>query len=387
MIVNQLSLVPDGATDRYAWTGLSRFENVSFVSKRLAATHPSQENNASNFRKQATQIRYCILQAKEYFSAAASVSLSTRPLLLYYGLMSLALSEILFKQDGNSSLDRAREHHRHHGLELRQHGRVRTQMTLGESAALISAAPLIITKGGSEVRTGTFDLWHRTARDAPSCGATKRQFANGLTLESNGVLMIAEDIRSPLIPAHGMTLLDCFRSTPGMIPALGQYGVAESLVRARISRQDNEMVHRSVSQLILQPGRIDDVDRVLARIFVKPGDVDRIECTPMSGAYIINMNFEIDGVPIFARMPASVQENIADIYFPVEDVPVNEFGIYYMGLYILGNYARYFPDLWMADVESASDLSQCAAEFISIAERRVPLLALSELNRTSYLYS
>ena len=63
----------------------------------------------------------------------------------------------------------------------------------------------------------------------------------------------------------------------------------------------------------------------------------------------------------------------------------NEFGLIYVSMYILGNYARYFPEKWMFDVETASPLALGAIELMSAAAERVPVLALGEFTRKMYL--
>ena len=99
-----------------SWASLQRFQNTAYVAERIAALHDLKPSQMQNAKKQARQLRYCLMQAKEYYRASTAVSLATRPILLYYSIMSLALAEILLKSTGDSSLDRAREQHRHHGL-------------------------------------------------------------------------------------------------------------------------------------------------------------------------------------------------------------------------------------------------------------------------------
>ena len=74
-----------------------------------------------------------------------------------------------------------------------------------------------------------------------------------------------------------------------------------------------------------------------------------------------------------------------EIRFLPSKTPLNEFGYLYVGLYILGNYARYFPDRWMTDVEAGSPLALAAEEFIAMAEWRMALLTLSELSETYFV--
>src|ERR1700733_14387293 len=98
MIINQARSVKTSEPAAYAWAALRKFQNVEIVANALMTTHKTDAKWRENVRKQARQLRYCLIQAREYFTAAKSVSLATRPNLLYYGLMSFALCEILFKQ-------------------------------------------------------------------------------------------------------------------------------------------------------------------------------------------------------------------------------------------------------------------------------------------------
>jgi hypothetical protein len=65
--------------------------------------------------------------------------------------------------------------------------------------------------------------------------------------------------------------------------------------------------------------------------------------------------------------------------------PLNEFGYLYVALFIAGNYARYFPDKWLRDVERSTPLALAVEELISVANVRMPLLALSEMARVYFI--
>ncbi|RTE88481.1 YaaC family protein [Bradyrhizobium sp. LVM 105] len=118
MIIQRAKKVRTGNLSEFAWSSLRKFQNIDLLAKILIEMHQVPTKYHDDARKQAQQIRYCLIQAREYFAAASSVSTATRPNLLYYGTMSLALAEILFKQSGDSSLDKAREENRHHGLTM-----------------------------------------------------------------------------------------------------------------------------------------------------------------------------------------------------------------------------------------------------------------------------
>ena len=150
----------------YAWAGLRKFQNVDLIMEELTRLHEVPSKQQGNVRKQAQQIRYCMIQAREYFAAAQSISLATKPNLLYYGLMSLALAEILYKQSGDSSLDRAREQHRHHGLSMIA-CKVASDVDLHAAASNLRAVPIEMDRK----RKGNFELWHQSCREYPIGGA------------------------------------------------------------------------------------------------------------------------------------------------------------------------------------------------------------------------
>ena len=101
------------------WKNLKYLSHTPLIEKSIKNSNPKA--SSANIRKQAQQISYCIRQSEEYFIAAKNVSLTTKPLLLYYGVVSLANALILLKKDGTHSIDylRRKKKHRHHGLELK----------------------------------------------------------------------------------------------------------------------------------------------------------------------------------------------------------------------------------------------------------------------------
>jgi hypothetical protein len=119
MVILGARIVSAQDLSQFAWAGLRRFQNVGYVESEICRVHKVIKKHLPNAKKQATQIRYCLVQAREYFDASQNVTLATKPNLMYYSIMSLVFSEILFKHGGDSSLDKAREQHKYHGLEFR----------------------------------------------------------------------------------------------------------------------------------------------------------------------------------------------------------------------------------------------------------------------------
>jgi hypothetical protein len=57
----------------------------------------------------------------------------------------------------------------------------------------------------------------------------------------------------------------------------------------------------------------------------------------------------------------------------------------YVALYICSNYARYYPDFWIRDVETHVALALAVEELIDVAEETMAPLTLSELSRTYFV--
>lgn len=103
------------------WKFLRFFLDESYVEKQMRQLHAIPSNKyQDSVKKQARQLHACIRQAEEYFQASSRVGLPTRPVLLYYGAVSLSQALVLMKGNGEFSLDKLRKkkQHRHHGLEI-----------------------------------------------------------------------------------------------------------------------------------------------------------------------------------------------------------------------------------------------------------------------------
>jgi hypothetical protein len=106
------------------WKELRYFKDVNYtlnlITSRLkdGLTNEEVNKHKDNIYKQSNQIKNCIQQAEEYFVSSNYVGLSTKPVLLYYGIVCLSQALYLFKKSGTYSLDylRNNEKHNHHGL-------------------------------------------------------------------------------------------------------------------------------------------------------------------------------------------------------------------------------------------------------------------------------
>jgi len=379
MLIHDTFIVQERDLTRFAWANLRRFHNTDYSEAAITHHHGLNKGQRINARKQAAQLRYCLIQAREYFEAGERVTLATRPALFYYGAMSLALAEILLKQTGDASLDRAREEHKHHGLILRVDKLPNPQMGLQEAAGCLAAVPLIVEGKG---RRGTFDLWHRSAREMPLVAlVTRAQMNNPGSTLRHEVIAGGLDQRLPKVSKRGFTLYDCLRRLPCMISHLDIVGEGHDLVRGKANVTWNGKQSTTRFTFHPAPGTF---PQFANNFLMRPCDYARVTIDEIEhGALVSWRADEEDG--LFYRTPASSMWNSDEVHYWLSDQPLNEFGYLYFALYILGNYARYYPDRWMQDVDRGSPLALAADELLSGAAWRVPLLSLSELARTYYI--
>ena len=368
--------------DEFIWNSLRRFQNVQRVSELIREQKCISGRQLQLAKKQALQIRQCLLQAREYFQAAKAVSLATRPLLLYYGMLSLALAEVLFKQDGTSSIDYARQSHRHHGLIAIVKDRPAKYKELLGSAAQVLCKP---AHNSSSERYGSFELWHSSARENPICCRAEFRKPNGAMRTSTVVIASARDERMPALRTSGITLLDCFLSSPIMRSILEDLGITPNWVRAR-PRFNSMPDGTCILTLALQSAPIHSLQSIQDKLLFEPSAINYIDVIPAeSEASILQVNWKDGEAQPRFSWPNAIQLDDEDTYFCTNNDALNEFGVYFVGLFLLGNLARYYPDYWVDEVDTSSELAIAAHTFVAMAEARAPLLTLSELARVWYL--
>jgi len=358
----------------FAWSQLRRFHSVNYTKSVLISLHQIPKKHHSNARKQAEQIRYCLMQAKEYFDASEVVTLATRPVLLYYSIMYLALAEILLKQSGESNLEFARDQHRHHGLQIGVGQSLSPDLPLEHSANALVACPMLsAAKGGG---FGTFALYHKSARELPLLGRWNSEI---VSQEGYRALLGPHDGRLAELPKGGVTLLNCLKNLPSMYGFLRFHGVTPNLVRGKLEVVDKRNNTR-VCTLTIHPSTKALLDSLYERIKISPSAFEQFHPQELHSGCILRFTLH-SGVSDSFQLPVACSYRPDEIFFAAEDVALNEFGTFYVALFIAGSFARYYPDKWMRDIDAASPLGLAVEALASQFNERVPLLALSELQR------
>lgn len=377
MIIQSATVSNSTNPYEYAWRELKRFYNVRTVTKILMDLQQIPERQKSNVMKQAEQIRLCLSLAQDYCDAAQAVSLTTRPVLMYYASMNMALAEILFKQNGDSSLDRARSEHKHHGL-VGTVGNHEAHDPISISGNQLRARPMI--NSVTTDRHGTFELWHRSARQHPIYGIGTDAV---IGVDRHMQLTVPNDNRMPLIPETGITFLECLKYIPTMASTIASYNVNSMLLRGKQSHSFNKQYY--TINTIIHPNEKELVDACLEMFEYHPASVPNVNCELKSGGAAITYKREISSL-YPSRLPDCMNGEDGQSYFHTSILPLNEFGYLYVALFIAGTYARYYPDKWIKDIENSSDLSILIDELTLDAMRRIPVLLLSELKRSVIVF-
>ncbi len=380
MLISRCSAYRTTDPAKYAWGRLKHYQNIDAVTQDIMELHNLPEKHRPNAKRQATQLRQCLLQAGEYFDAAKSVSLATRPVLLYYSIMSLALCEVLFKQSGDSRLEKLREQHGCHGLQLAISSTVTPDASLEDAAESLRAKPQTAPDGTAR---GTFEVWRRSSREYPLCGQYALVSADGSgTTTGYRALMTGPDREPAALPTAGYSLLDVLAGLPQMREYFSVHDCPMQVVRAACSMKQLAANGEGEFSLTVHPAARSLLDTFANQITVAPQGVHLVDVVEgQSGFFIrfpLNQSLEIN-------FPWATSIDSRETWFSCRQEQLNEFGLLYVGLHMAGNFARYYPEKWLAHIETSSPLALAIDKLTEIASDRAPLLTLSELARSLFI--
>lgn len=308
--------------------------------------------------------------------SARAASPSIRPVLIYYSLLNFALCEILAKQDGQSSLDKARERNTHHGLEIAFSSQLLKAKDFGELSQALVAKPHYNSSG----RSGTFNLWHTTSREHPVVG----KITNSINTHTYSTVLGAYDSPLPIVGDEGLNLLECLKLLPSMEVHLRRFGFASHYARAHIE------VKRFVPEydtlmFTLHPCATSISNGVLDGIRLSLSAIEDLHYADYQEGFgfkwnVVNPQIRHIHLPMITSL-STEEQRICSV-----ETPLNEFGAFYFTFFILGNLCRYFPDFWMPKLELHSDFSVLVDVLCEEFFLRVPSLVLGELGRTLYVH-
>ena len=174
------------------WQFLSRFESHDFVTRWYKKAHGREPNTAK-----VSQVNACFAQGREYFSNAASSAMSVKPLLLYYGALSLSRGVIL----ANNPNKKEESLKPSHGLEL-----VDWQYTLSGGIKNVLELQVRSTAGTfSELVEVCWNLktMHKFQGPTNEMGSDGHDLGE-IKFVADRSLLTLDDLISRLLPTSGM---------------------------------------------------------------------------------------------------------------------------------------------------------------------------------------
>lgn len=376
VIISSVNRIDELDVEGYSWRRLAQFLNTDYTAKLISNLHQLDKKHASNAKKQAEQIKYCLVQAKEYYEASKNVTLATKPVMLYYCLMSLALAEILLKQNADSRLAALRAHHNCHGLTFSLAAEVGDNDPLSVALEKMFAKPQVNASGQAR---GTFEVWRRSAREYPTAGY-RTELHGAAATKRFSVLFFPEDKPPPSLPNVGVNLSQCLTNLPYMADALARWGMKLRMIRTTVSSEVERLSKGETLSIIVHPTSDELFDTFGSLCRLDPSLVNQLDVIDLPGGCIVKW----PNSGLHMALPHSTCINSEDTYFTCSSENLGEFGYLYLALHMLGNFARYYPDRWLRLIEQNSPLANIAEDLCRNALTRLPLLALSELSR-SYL--
>jgi hypothetical protein len=373
-IITEAGRVTSTNFDFFVSSGLRRLQNASYATKKIIDRHQVSSKQHANASKQGEQLSYCVSLALNYAAAASSASLAIKPVLIYYAMLNFALAEVLIKQDGRSSLDLARAQNAHHGLEIAFSLGSKTSLPLKELASRLKARPHL----RSGQRSGTFELWHRTAREHPAIGKISQPGSVGYR-----AVLFPADQKLPELPESGIDLLTALSMSPSMRTHLAVRALDYDFCRG-IAFVDQRLDGTRDFNLVLHPDSEPRLEKVTSRLLFSSAATEHVQIAEQGSGIALRMEVFQDGVRNF-RLPAVCSLSRDELLLSLSEHPVNEFGAFYISFFILGNLCRYFADHWMKEVNDFTDFASLCEALCAEFFTRIPALVLSEIEQVLFV--
>lgn len=366
--------------DKTLWWRLGHFKNVERVAPLIRAHH----NTEANAKKQARQIRYCLEQAEEYFQSAQAVTVATKPLLLYYGMASLAWALILLKKTGDYALERLPPEHHGHGLEPPRFQYGDRNLALPEMLEAIRSkvSPLFQGQGQNPELRGTFGLLYSVVGHEPA-GIKQVIRRPGVTTTSTTFCFISDGPPAPQdLAGRSLTLGGLLLQIPDMASSFGELGIRPPLAfcsEAKIEWGDGDPNQRF--SLAIARCTPEEIGQLRARFPERPG----VKFWDAPGGFVCEIVYARDSE---VEVPHLFETADGRLYFYISEAPepLPESCAFLGSMFLLGMLVRYYPHVWMQLLERRHPLVEVVEAFITIAERKYPNMILNNLSGESFVF-
>jgi hypothetical protein len=362
-----------------SWRRLLEYANFDIAIEALINIHgPENARNKSNYRKQAEQIRVSLLQAKEYFEAVKNSSLFTKPNHLYYGSVALSVACMLLRGDGSKSLDFLRKSkiNSQHGFDFTfssNTNRAKSGLDLLEHS-FVKIAP-----------NGHFSNWYGTLPKLQRVGGLVKKTNKSVTstnFERIGSYEISDYLN---LVGNKRSLLELIKQLPDMSNELQRYGIKTTTARGKheisINLQNNKTEHIFTFH---SSSSHEDLINILKNFTCENGVCFSIDIQP--GATNGFVRTKKDTKLKFSYPDSRETIDHSTIYYE-EKISTPEVVDAFQISYGLSMLSRYFPDVWVAFLESHCKGANVVERLTSILTTKIPTLMLSQMSGRQYIIS
>jgi hypothetical protein len=354
-----------------AWRRVLEYANIDLAHDLIVAVHgpPRSSGARANYRKQATQIRVAVLQAREYFEAAEKASLFTSPNHAYYGLMSLASVVMLVRGTGDFSFDslRRRPGNAHHGLLFTTGAQASTVV---KDLGLLEESRIEVLNHGHFANWSTFLPTHAYSYGVlhQATARSKTAMVRPLGIQS---LRSARELVGSKFTLR--TLLQLLPDLAGKLPRYQLPVVHSRATHEKFVDADGGVVHQWA---LHSTANMEVRDAILDRFQFPAECHERIHVPDEDDA--TGALFSISsptGARMRFRMP-SWRSTVDFEHYAYADELQHEFLDLYLMCFGLSMLARYYPDLWVACLDSHGRAAKLIEAGVVVVLRKAPLLML-----------
>lgn len=407
------------------WKLLRFFLDESSVSDMIREIHGIEKGGKqdANIRKDARQIGYCIRQAEEYFHASSQVDLPTRPLLLYYGVSSLAWALIILRKGGDYSFDKRRKDrkHKHHGLDLL--GEVQPNNGLENFLDSLQCkchikedetAQKDIPWGIDSLQCkrhikedeivpknipwGTFPLFYESLVPCAFFMKSEKSLAGSNYVYEGDIVFNCADLQSVSdLVRRRFNSLELIRSLPDVYQNLMDLGIQPDLCEGRVSV--TARLHAEGKKYTGTETFTYWIDRIgleqrnrLPRLFElyrsRNPNIKIVEGTdPKEYPGIPSIHFTLtEELESQASYIPDIVDNLngSKFYILEPEAYLPEPAAHFILLYRLGMLARYSPDKWMEAIDHDVMIAEFTDSLLNVIHRKFPNLILDQMRRTKH---
>lgn len=374
------------------WKYLRFFLDGTATAELIRHIHCIPESaQAKNVLKQSQQIGFCIRQAEQYFTASTQVGLPTRPVLLYYGAVSLSQAVILLKNDGTFSLDARRKdrRHNHHGLDLSR--------GLVEDAARSDGPQGFLEKIECRVHLhsghpwGHFPLFYESlAPQAAAIHARVHVEGKGSFLERDYPVNSVDSPPLSSICNRALNAWGLFKDLPDLCSSLAELGMPSNLCPGSVKR----LLHTSPNRVRLQDSFfVDGITPAQKQTFLefyrrKNHGINVLDDhgSNLHMSVTAEGGDENDAFDQLGYYPDIVEDLARKKHYIIEPEKFTpESAAILALLFCFSMLCRYYPEVWMKSIDKRVRLAELANVFLNIAYRKFPGLMLDQLTGTKHI--